>query len=91
MNNRRSIDLNCDLGETTTPEQMDVEARLMVYATSVNIACGAHASDATLMRRSVQLAQQHDLAIGAHPGLPDRETRGLMKQALLRGLVQEMI
>ncbi len=91
MNNRRSIDLNCDLGEATTPEQMDVEARLMAYATSVNIACGARAGDATLMRRTVQLAQQHDLAIGAHPGLPDRETRDRMEQALLRGLVQEMI
>ena len=76
MNHPRSIDLNCDLGEATTPEQLEVEARLMAYVTSVNVACGAHAGDASLMRRTVQLAQQHDLAIGAHPGLPDRATRG---------------
>ncbi|MBI4002246.1 MAG: LamB/YcsF family protein [Nitrospira defluvii] len=91
MNNPRSIDLNCDLGEAATPEQLDVEARLMAYVTSVNIACGAHAGDATLMRRTVQLAQQHDLAIGAHPGLPDRETRGRCEQPLSQRLVQEMI
>ena len=40
MNQERSIDLNCDLGEAATPEQLDVEARIMAYVTSVNIACG---------------------------------------------------
>ena len=91
MNNPRSIDLNCDLGEAVTPEQLDVEARLTAYVTSVNIACGVHAGDATLMRRTVQLAQQHDLAIGAHPGLPDREAGGRREQPLSHRFVQEMI
>ncbi len=91
MNHLRSIDLNCDLGEATTPEQLDVEARLMAYVTSVNIACGAHAGDASLMRRTVQLAQQHDLAIGAHPGLPDRDTRGRREQRLSQEFVQELV
>lgn len=91
MNTSRSIDLNCDLGEATTSEQLDIEARLMAYVTSVNIACGAHAGDATVMRRTVQLARQHDLAIGAHPGLPDRETRGRREQALSHELVRQLI
>ena len=39
MNKERSIDLNCDLGEAATPEQLDVEARIMAYVTSVNIPC----------------------------------------------------
>lgn len=91
MNKRRSIDLNCDLGEGSTPEQLDVEARLMAYVTSVNIACGAHAGDAGLMRRTVHLAQQHDLAIGAHPGLPDRDTHGRREQSLSQAFVQELI
>lgn len=91
MNNLRTIDLNCDLGEAATPEQLDVEARLMAYVTSVNIACGAHAGDATLMRRTVQLARQHDLAIGAHPGLADRDTRGRREQPLSQELVQALI
>ena len=91
MNHPRSIDLNCDLGEATTPEQLDVEARLMAYVTSVNIACGAHAGDGSLMRRTVQLAQQHDLAIGAHPGLPDRDTRGRREQRLSQEWVRELV
>ncbi|MCC2639701.1 MAG: putative lactam utilization protein family [Nitrospira sp.] len=91
MTKRRSIDLNCDLGEGSTLEQLDVEARLMAYVTSVNIACGAHAGDAALMRRTVHLAQQHDLAIGAHPGLPDRKASGRREQPLSQALVQELI
>lgn len=91
MSSRRSIDLNCDLGEGATQEQLDIEAHLMAYVTSVNIACGIHAGDAALMRSTVQLARQHDLAIGAHPGLPDRESRGRREQSLTRSVVQDLI
>lgn len=91
MNALRSIDLNCDLGEATTPEQLAVETRLMAHVTSVNIACGAHAGDATVMRRTVRLARQHDLAIGAHPGLPDRETHGRRERPLSDEMVRELI
>ncbi|MCE3222157.1 MAG: putative lactam utilization protein family [Nitrospira sp.] len=91
MKTLRSIDLNCDLGEAMTPEQVDLEARLMAYVTSVNIACGVHAGDAMVMRRTVQLARQHDLAIGAHPGLPDRGMRGRREQPLSGDIVRELI
>jgi KipI family sensor histidine kinase inhibitor len=91
MNQERSIDLNCDLGEAATPEQLDVEARIMAYVTSVNIACGVHAGDAAVMRSTVQLARQHDLAIGAHPGLPDRDSGGRREQPLSRSFVQDLI
>lgn len=91
MNTLRSIDLNCDLGEATTPEQLDVEARLMAYVTSVNIACGAHAGDATVMRRTVQLARQHDLALGAHPGFQDRETGGRRERPISGEMVRELM
>ncbi len=91
MNQPRAIDINCDLGEASTQEQLDVEARLMAYVTSVSIACGAHAGNAALMRRTVQLARQHDLAIGAHPGLPDKETRGRREQPLSTEFVQELV
>jgi UPF0271 protein len=91
MNTLRAIDLNCDLGEASTPEQLDVEARLMAYVTSVNIACGAHAGDAAVMRRTVQLARQHNLAIGAHPGLPDGDTRGRRERAISDAMVKELI
>jgi len=62
-----TIDLNCDLGEGGSQD-----ARLMAMITSANIACGGHAGDAETMRTAVRLARQHRVAIGAHPGLPDR-------------------
>lgn len=66
----RTIDLNSDMGEYGTPEMLAYEAQLMPLITSVNIACGAHAGNPELMRRTARLAAQHGIAIGAHPGFP---------------------
>lgn len=65
------IDLNCDLGEGAGHD-----AELMPLITSANIACGAHAGDEAMMRTTVELAKKHEVAIGAHPGLADRENFG---------------
>ena len=65
------IDLNCDLGEGAGHD-----AGLMALITSANIACGAHAGDEATMRATVDLAKKHGVAIGAHPGLADRENFG---------------
>lgn len=67
----RRIDLNCDLGEG-----VGHDAEVMPFVTSVNIACGAHAGDSSLMAASVALAHRHGVAIGAHPGHADREHFG---------------
>lgn len=64
---RRSIDLNCDLGEG-----LPHDAALMPLVSSVNVACGEHAGDDALMRDTVALARSAGVAIGAHPGHPDR-------------------
>ena len=66
-----SIDLNADVGEGCASD-----CDLVPLVTSVNIACGAHAGDRDTMRRSVELALRHGAAIGAHPGLADRENFG---------------
>jgi UPF0271 protein len=66
-----TIDLNCDLGEGCARD-----AELMPLITSANIACGAHAGDTVTMRTTVELAMRHGVAIGAHPGLADRENFG---------------
>ena len=66
-----AIDLNCDMGEG-----MDTDAGLFPFISSANIACGAHAGDDDTMRRTVMLASQHGVAIGAHPSYPDRERFG---------------
>jgi len=76
------IDLNSDLGERDTPEGRAIDAEMMPLITSVNIACGGHAGTLDLMRRTAQLAAQHGVAIGAHPGLPDREHFGRRERSV---------
>ncbi|MBA3269310.1 MAG: LamB/YcsF family protein [Acidobacteria bacterium] len=65
------IDLNSDLGESFGPWQMGHDEALMGSVTSANIACGFHAGDPSVMRRTIALAQAHGVAVGAHPGFPD--------------------
>jgi UPF0271 protein len=67
----RTIDLNCDLGESFGAYGMGDDAGVLPYVTSANVACGAHAGDPSVMRRTVAAALEHGVAIGAHPGLPD--------------------
>jgi|GEM_PF-4053 len=69
----RTIDLNSDLGEL---ENNSLDAEVMPYISSCNIACGGHAGNAEIMRRTVRLAKEHGVAIGAHPGYPDRTNFG---------------
>ncbi|MBY6018401.1 LamB/YcsF family protein [Halomonas denitrificans] len=64
------IDLNCDVGELEGSANLDAE--LMRLISSANIACGAHAGNPALMRRTIALALEHGVAIGAHPGYEDR-------------------
>ena len=65
------IDLNADVGESLGPWQMGADAALMPHLTSVNVACGFHAGDPLTIRRTVRLALDEGLSIGAHPGFPD--------------------
>jgi UPF0271 protein len=66
-----AIDLNCDMGEG-----METDEAIFPYIRSANIACGYHAGDADTMRRTVELALRHRVAIGAHPSYPDRTNFG---------------
>lgn len=65
------IDLNADIGEGCAGEH-----ELLPWVTSVNIACGFHAGDATSMLTSIRQALAAGVAIGAHPSFPDRENFG---------------
>jgi UPF0271 protein len=67
----RRIDLNADVGEGLGPWRMGDDESLIPLVTSVNIACGAHAGDPLTMRRTVRLALQAGISMGAHPGYPD--------------------
>jgi len=82
----RCIDLNCDLGEGAPND-----AELMPLITSANIACGGHASDPDTMRTAVGLAIRHGVAIGAHPGLKDRESFGRRELPLTPAEVDSLV
>jgi UPF0271 protein len=68
----RTIDLNCDMGESFGAWKMGADAEVMPHITSANIACGFHGGDPATIRETVRLAVGHGVAIGAHPSLPDR-------------------
>lgn len=91
----RRLDLNSDMGERETAEGLALDAALMPLITSVNIACGGHAGSRNLIRRTASLAQQHGVVVGAHPGLPDRQTFGRVERDVtrkdIRGLVSEQV
>ncbi len=70
------IDLNCDCGESFGAWVMGDDARVLPHVTSANIACGAHAGDPVVMRRTVRLARDLGVHAGAHPGFPDLQGFG---------------
>lgn len=72
----RRIDLNCDMGESYGAWTMGADAEVMPYVSSANIACGYHAGDPATIRRTVRLAVDHGVAVGAHPSLPDLQGFG---------------
>jgi len=65
------IDLNCDMGESFGIWRLGDDEAVLPYITSANIACGVHAGDPSTMRRTVRMALDRGVAVGAHPGLPD--------------------
>ncbi len=68
---KKKIHLNCDLGEGGK-----YDAQLMPLISACNIACGGHAGNIDTMHRTVQLAMEHNVEIGAHPSYPDKASFG---------------
>lgn len=73
----QTIDLNCDLGEGLAND-----ALLMPWISSANIACGYHAGDTATMQKTIALAMEHQVAIGAHPGFADKTNFGRIEMNL---------
>jgi len=67
----KTIDLNCDMGESYGAWKMGADAGVMPYISSANIACGFHAGDPATIRTTVRMAVDSGVAVGAHPSLPD--------------------
>ncbi|MED1799344.1 LamB/YcsF family protein [Brevibacillus porteri] len=67
----KTVDLNCDMGESFGAYQLGNDQEILPYITSANVACGFHAGDPGTMRKTVQMALEAGVAIGAHPGFAD--------------------
>ncbi len=70
------IDLNSDLGESFGPWKMGDDEAILQVVTSANVACGGHASDPETMFRTLEIARDRGVVVGAHPGFADREGFG---------------
>ena len=67
----RTIDINCDCGESFGNWSLGHDAEILPNVTTANVACGFHAGDPMTMQRTIGIAQRGGTKIGAHPGLPD--------------------
>ena len=65
------VDLNCDLGESFGAYKIGMDDKVIPMISSCNIACGYHASDPMVMQKTVAMAKEAGIGIGAHPGYPD--------------------
>lgn len=65
------IDLNCDLGESFGAYTIGLDSQVIPFITSANVACGYHAGDPLVMKKTVELCKNHQVCVGAHPGFPD--------------------
>lgn len=72
----KTIDLNCDMGESYGAWKMGADAEVMPFISSANVACGFHGGDPATIRQTVALAVGHGVAVGAHPSLPDLQGFG---------------
>ena len=90
-----SVDLNADMGESFGPWVMGNDAALLDIVTSANVACGFHAGDPDVMARTMALAVEKGVGIGAHPGFPDLQGFGRdrrdMRQETLGNIVRYQI
>ena len=78
------VAINCDMGEAFSIYRCGDDEGLMPWITLANVACGFHASDPRVMRRTVALAKEHGVKVGAHPSLPDREGFGRREMKMER-------
>ena len=88
-----SIDINCDMGESTHlwPYDIEKDKLLLSYVSSINLACGYHAGDAHTMYALAEAAAGTGIAIGAHPGFPDRDNFGRTNMLLSPSAIYELV
>ena len=85
------IDLNCDLGESFGAYKLGLDDQVLPYISSANVACGFHASDPVVMDKTVALAKDAGVAVGAHPGYPDLQGFGRRNMTIPPREVKAMV
>ena len=89
------VDLNADLGESFGNYKCGMDEDVIKYISSANVACGFHASDPVVMDKTVTMAKEYGVSIGAHPGFPDLVGFGRRRMAVsakeLKAMVQYQI
>ena len=85
------IDINCDLGESPDFLKNGHDEALMAYVHSVNIACGFHAGNEYIMKKTAENAAKHGLNIGAHPGFDDKSNFGRKNIELTKNQIIDLI
>ncbi len=86
-----SVDLNADMGESFGPWNMGDDASLLKTITSANIACGFHAGDPDVMAKTMTLAAENGVGIGAHPGFPDLQGFGRRNMKVPHDTLRNMV
>ena len=86
-----TIDLNCDMGESFGAYTIGADEAVMPSITSANVACGYHGGDPAVMRRTVGLARDAGVAVGAHPGFPDLVGFGRREMRMRPQDVEDMV
>ena len=87
----RTIDLNSDLGESFGPWRMGSDEAMLAVVNSANVACGFHAGDPLVMRRTVATAKAQGVSIGAHPSFPDLQGFGRRRIEMAPREVEAMV
>ena len=79
-----TVMINCDMGESFGLWKMGDDDSMMPLISAANVACGFHGSDFNHMRKTVRLAKQHGVKVGAHPSLPDLQGFGRREMKISR-------
>ena len=87
----KQVDLNADMGESYGDWVMGNDAALLDIVTSANIACGFHAGDPDVMNRTMSMAVEKGVGIGAHPGFADLQGFGRRRVSLSPDSLQNSI
>ena len=86
-----AVAINCDLGEALGLYRLGDDEAIMPAITVANVACGFHASDPVVMHKTVRLAKQHEVKVGAHPSFPDLQGFGRREMRIPRAELSDIL